>query len=146
MPNKTPEQIAAKYGRRVAAAGQDYQEGVQNPSRDWADSTAGAEERYQAGLQESFGERRFSAGVQRAGSAKWQRNALEKGAQRYTSAAQTAAAAYQQQAQHVMGAADAARNAAERMPGTTYEQRQQKALAAMDATRQYWRRVRGGGG
>lgn len=145
MPVKTPEQIAAKYARRVAAAGQDYQEGIQNPSRDWADATAGAEDRYQAGLQESFAKRGFSRGVQRAGSQKWQRNALEKGANRYTSAAQTAAASYQQQAQHVMAAADAAKSAAERMPGTTYEQRKQKALAAMDATKQYWERVKGGG-
>ena len=145
MARKSAEQIAAKFARRVAAAGQDYAEGVQNPSRPWAEATAASENRYQAGLNESFAKRSFSKGVQRAGNEKWQRNALEKGATRFTQSAQTAAANYQQQAQHVMAAADAAANAAGRMEGTTYEQRKQKALAAMDATKAYWDRVKGGG-
>jgi len=145
MANKTPEQIAAKFARRVAASGQDYADGIQNPKRSWAEATAKAEDAYQAGLNESFAKRKFSKGVQRAGDAKWQRNALEKGAQRFTASAQTAAANYQAVAQHVMGAADAAQQASGRLPGTTYEQRKQKALAAMDATKAYWERAKGGG-
>ena len=39
MAKKTPEQIAEKYQRGVAGAGQDYSLGVQNPSRPWAAST-----------------------------------------------------------------------------------------------------------
>lgn len=145
MARKTPEQVAAKYARRVAAAGQDYQEGIQNPSRDWAEATAAAEDRYQNGLQESFSKRSFSRGVSRAGSSKWQANALAKGASRYTASAQDAAAAYQQQAGNIMAAGEAAASAAQRLPGTTPEQREQKAIAAMRATRAFWNQRKGGG-
>ncbi len=91
MAQKTPEQIAEKYGRRVAGAGQDYASGVQSPSRDWAAATAAAEPRWKASLQEAMGNGAFSRGVSAAGSAKWQERASTVGAQRYVAAAPEAA-------------------------------------------------------
>lgn len=146
MAEKTPEQISAKYGRRVAAAGQDYADGVMNPSRPWAEATVAGAARYQQGLQESIAEKRFERGVQRAGNAKWQERASTKGQTNYTAAANEAAAAYSQRAGEVMAAASAARQAAERIPTTTQEERIQRSVAAMRATSQYWRSRRGGGG
>ena len=139
MAQKTPEQIAEKYGRRVAGAGQDYASGVQSPSRDWASATAAAEPRWKASLQEAMSSGAFARGVSAAGSAKWQERAATVGAQRYVAAAPEAAARYAAVAGKVMQAAGAARDAANRLPNTTQEQRLQRAMAAMKATSSYWK-------
>lgn len=139
MAQKTPEQIAEKYGRRVAGAGQDYASGVQSPSRDWAQATASAEPRWKASLQEAMSNGAFARGVQQSGSAHWQERASTVGAQRYVAAAPEAAARYAAKAGQVMQAASAARDAANRMPNTTQEQRIQRAVASMKAVSSYWK-------
>ncbi|MCL6601067.1 MAG: hypothetical protein K6T81_20380 [Alicyclobacillus macrosporangiidus] len=139
MPNKTPEQIASKYARRVAGAAQDYAEGVASPSRDWAQATAAAKPRWQAGIQEAISSGAFERGVQRAGSAKWSERAQTIGAQRYSAAAQQAGAAYQQVAGQIMAAASAAREASTRLPGTTLDERIQRSAAAQRAISQFWK-------
>jgi hypothetical protein len=144
MAQKTPEQIAEKYQRGVSGAGSDYAAGVQNPSRSWAEATRNSEGRWWNGLQEAQSERRFSAGIQRAGDAKWQQNALEKGQARYTQAASQAASAYRQVAGDIMAAAERSRAAAASMPGDTQDQRIQKAVAAMKATSDFWKQRRRG--
>jgi len=138
MAQKTPEQIAEKFGRRVAAAGQDYAAGVQAPSRDWATATASAEPRWKQALNEAMSKGAFARGVQKAGSAKWQERSATIGAQRYTAAATEAAARYAAVAGKVMQAGSAARDAANRMPNTTQEQRLQRAVAAMKAISGFW--------
>ena len=139
MANKTPEQIAEKFGRRVAAAGQDYIAGVQSPVRDWAQATAAAEPRWKQSLQEAMSKGSYAKGVQKAGTPRWQERAATIGAQRYTAAAPEAAARYAAQAGKIMQAAGAARSAAERMPNATQEQRLQRAMAAMKATSTFWK-------
>lgn len=78
-----PVRAHAKWLRNAGAAGNDYAQGVQAPRRDWATETANAEPQWQAGLQKSFASGSRKLGVQRAGTAKWQRGALEKGVTRY---------------------------------------------------------------
>lgn len=138
MAKKTPEQIAEKYQRGVAGAGQDYAAGVQNPSRSWSQAAQQGEKRWAAGVQNAIANKKFGRGVQAAGDAKWQQNALNKGAQRYQAAAGEAASAYAQVAGRIMGAAAAAQSAVANMPNETQEQRIQRASAAMRAVSGHW--------
>jgi len=140
MAQKTPEQVIEKYQRGVAGAGQDYANGVQNPSRPWASATAAAAARYAAGVQEAISNGKFQRGVQRAGDAKWQQRASTIGAQRYTGAAGEAAQAFGAVAGQVMQAAAAARQAATAQPNTTFDQRLQRMVAAARATSDFWKR------
>jgi len=139
MAQKSPEQIAAKYQRGVAGAAQDYAEGVQNPSRPWASATAAASGRWRTGIQEAINNNSFQRGVQKAGDAKWQERAINRGAQNYAGAAPVAAQEYAKVAGQIMAAGNAARSASQAMPGDTQEQRLQRALAAMRATSNYWK-------
>lgn len=139
MPNKTPEQIAEKFGRRVAGAGADYVAGVQSPIRDWAQATAAAEPRWKQALQEAMSKGSYARGVAKAGTARWQERASTIGASRYTAAAPEAAARYAAVAGKIMQAANAARDAATRMPNATQDQRLQRAMAAMKAISSYWK-------
>lgn len=140
MAQKTAEQIAEKYGRRVAGAGADYAAGVQAPSRPWAQATIASEPRWKAGITEAISKKSFTRGVQKAGDAKWQERASTIGASRYTAAAPEAASAYAAVAGQIMQAGNAARQAAQAMPNATLEQRLQRAVAAMKATSDFWGR------
>lgn len=138
MAKKTPEQIAEKYQRGVAGAGQDYAAGVQNPSRSWSQATQQGAARWRAGIQQAIQNKTFERGVQAAGDGKWQQAAVNKGAQRYQAAAGEAAASYSQVAGRIMAAANAAQSAVANMPNETLEQRIARAAAAMRATSTAW--------
>jgi hypothetical protein len=72
-----------KYRRRASVAGPDYTAGVQNPRRPWAESAIQGEGNYAAGVQNAVANKSRSAGIQKAGNAKWQEGATVKGAQRF---------------------------------------------------------------
>jgi len=138
MAKKTADQIAAKYQRGVAGAGQDYANGVQNPSRSWAQATAAGAARWSQGIQAAIANGSFQKGVSAAGDAKWQNAAVNKGANHYTAAAADAASAYAGVAGKIMAAAQAAQSAATAMPNATLDQRLARATAAMRAISQAW--------
>lgn len=138
MSRKTPEQIAEKYQRGVAGAGQDYLNGVQNPARSWSQATQAGAARWRASIQEAISKNSFARGVAAAGDAKWQQNASQVGAQRYSGAAATAAQSYARTAGQIMSAAAAAQSAVANMPNETQEQRLARAVAAMRAISQTW--------
>lgn len=75
--------VATKWSQRAQAAGADYTAGVKNPKNDWAGNTAAASSAYEQGVQQSVANQRFQKGVTKAGTAKWQAGAVNKGAQRY---------------------------------------------------------------
>lgn len=77
------EKIGKKWATVTPGRSEDYREGIENPRRDWEAATAGAEDSYQAGVNAAIAEKRFGKGVRAAGTDKWQRNALEKGSQRW---------------------------------------------------------------
>ena len=139
MAQKTPEQIAEKFQRRVSAAAQDYAAGVQNPSKDWATATAAAQPRWQSGIQQAMSSGAFAKGVAKAGSSKWQEGALNKGAQRFAAAAPEAAQNFARRAGEVMAAASAAQQAAARLPSSTFEERLERMRAGVTAIRSYWK-------
>jgi hypothetical protein len=76
--------VAEKWARRAGSAGGEYQEGVQNTTRSWQGAAAAAEKNYVAGVTAAAGAGRFGKGVNKAGDAKWKKNAIEKGPMRYS--------------------------------------------------------------
>lgn len=137
MAKKTAQQIAEKYQRGVAGAGQDYAAGVQNPTRPWASATQAGASRWRTAIQNAIQNKTYEAGVGKAGDAKWQAGALNKGAQRYQAAAAEAGAAYAQVADRIMNAANAAQQAVANMPTDTQEQRIARSAAAQRAISAY---------
>lgn len=80
-----------RFVRRAGTAGPDYEAGIKNPRADWAQATRAAESAYVAGVTAAAQAGRFGRGVQRAGSGKWQRRALELGVQRFPAGVAAAA-------------------------------------------------------
>lgn len=80
---KSRERIKAKWARVTAGAGEEYREGVENPSKDWATETAKANAAYKAGIQASVAADSFLKGVNRAGTSAWQTGAVKKGPERF---------------------------------------------------------------
>ena len=76
--------IVEKWKRQSTASEASYREGVENPRRDWATETSNAESNYKVAVVKAAGEGRFGRGVKRAGTPKWQRNAIEKGPARWS--------------------------------------------------------------
>lgn len=72
-----------KYRRRAAVAGPDYEKGVKNPKRPWAASAVAGEANFGAAMTQVVADKRRSAGIQKAGDAKWVEAAVEKGVPRF---------------------------------------------------------------
>lgn len=75
--------VTTKWSQRAQAAGADYKNGVTNPRNDWAANTAAASDSWGQGVSQAVANGRFSKGVAKAGNAKWQAGAVNKGAVRY---------------------------------------------------------------
>jgi len=88
------EKIAKKWATVTPGRTEDYRAGVESPRKDWEAATAGAEDAYQAGVNQAIAEKRFGKGVRAAGTEKWQRNAIEKGTQRWGPGVAMAESAY----------------------------------------------------
>ncbi len=80
---KPIDQSSDKWQRRAQVAGPDYQAGVENPRRPWAEAAAGADQSYRQAVTEAASQGRYSAGVRRAGDARWREGAVSKGPSRF---------------------------------------------------------------
>ena len=80
---KTIEQASDKWVRRSSVAGPDYQAGVTNPKRSWAEASGAAEESYKLGVTQAAQQGRYLKGVKAAGDSKWRENAIKKGPGRF---------------------------------------------------------------
>ena len=87
---KSASEIAAKWARVTPQRTADYQQGVENPGKDWKNETKAAEARYESGVQAAIQKKRFGKGVDAAGTAKWQQKTIEKGTQRWGPGVQVA--------------------------------------------------------
>lgn len=92
---KPIEQSGDKWQRRAAVAGPDYQAGIDNPRQQWQAATVAAEQNYRSAVTAAAGAGRFSAGVTKAGNAKWQENAKKKGPGRFAEGVALAVGAWQ---------------------------------------------------
>lgn len=77
------ERIAKKWATVTPSRTEDYRAGIESPRKDWETATAAAEDSYQAGVTQGIAEKRFGKGVRAAGTEKWQKNAVDKGTQRW---------------------------------------------------------------
>ncbi len=77
------DQIAAKWARVTPQRTEDYRNGVAAPRTDWARATQAANAAWKAGITKAVAADAFNKGVGRAGTAKWQEGALEKGVARW---------------------------------------------------------------
>jgi len=93
---KDNARISAKWKRRAEGAGAEYEEGVRNPREDWAQATAASEPAYEQGVQQSISRKAYGKGVRKAGTAKWQENALAKGPTRYANGISLSQNAYEE--------------------------------------------------
>lgn len=97
MANIRPiDQIAKKWSSVTPMRVEDYAQGVQNPRKDWQQSTAAANDAWKSGIQQAVAEDRFKSGVAKAGTSKWQKGAVEKGTQRWGAGVQQGESAYAQ--------------------------------------------------
>lgn len=79
----TAEEVAAKWAKRVAVAGDDYKAGVEDSSVDWVNPTKNAESRYKEGVVKAANEGRFGKGVSQAGNDKWRSKTVTLGVARW---------------------------------------------------------------
>lgn len=96
MPAVKPvSDIAKKWGRVTPERTQDYQEGVRNPTKDWSQATKNAESVYEEGVKSAITRKAFGKGVDKAGTGKWQKGAIEKGVDRFGPGVQVAQSSYE---------------------------------------------------
>ena len=72
-----------KYRRRAAVAGPDYEKGVRNPKRPYAAAAIAGEANFAAAMTQVVADKRRSAGILKAGDAKWLEGSVEKGVTRF---------------------------------------------------------------
>ncbi|MDK1039706.1 MAG: hypothetical protein QGD91_12500 [Actinomycetota bacterium] len=80
---KAVEAIAAKWLAVTPARAGDYESGVRNPRKDWAEETAAAEGAWKEGVAKAATAGRFGRGVKAAGTQAWQTGAITKGVPRW---------------------------------------------------------------
>lgn len=75
--------IAEKWARVTPSRSEDYDQGVKAPKVDWATAAKAAEARYKEGVAKAAARGAFGRGVDKAGSEKWKRRAVEVGTRRW---------------------------------------------------------------
>jgi len=91
---KPVDRVVKKWEERASVATDEYKAGVENPRQDWAKATEDAFPAWQTAIQEAIRNKTFIGGVRKAGTDKWRKGALEKGADRYSSGVRAAVDEY----------------------------------------------------
>lgn len=81
---KPLSKVSEKWKRVAQVSQAEYEDGVKNPRTDWATATKAAEGAYKKGVTEAAAAGRFGKGVDKAGTSKWQTNAINKGPSRWS--------------------------------------------------------------
>lgn len=80
---RSSRDIAEKWSTVTPTRSGFYESGVRAPKKDWARATHASESTYKEAVTRAANEGRFGKGVQKAGTEKWQRKAIEVGAGRW---------------------------------------------------------------
>ncbi len=91
----TAAAIAAKWARVTPQRSADYQSGIESPRADWETETTKANAAWKAGVQAAASQDLFLKGVKKAGTSKWQQNAIAKGPTRWSQGVQLAQGAFE---------------------------------------------------
>lgn len=81
---KSTSASSDKWVRRSSVAGPDYQSGINNPRRDWAEAASAANDNYRQAVTQAAQQGRFAQGVKNAGSDRWRDRSLAKGPSRFS--------------------------------------------------------------
>ncbi len=76
-------EIAAKWAEVTPGRSGYYEAGITSPSEDWERNTVAQATAFKSAVQAGDIDKRFSGGVHRAGTAKWQRKAKDVGVGRF---------------------------------------------------------------
>ena len=96
VKTKGVDRTVNKWRTKVASAQGDYLDGVTNPKADWQTETSKAEASYEQGVTQAISRKSFGKGVAKAGTAKWQKGATEKGPARWVDGVSKAEDEYRQ--------------------------------------------------
>ena len=80
---KSSARIKEKWTRVTPMRTEDYKLGVQQPRRSWEKSAVAAKETHKAAMITAAATDAFGKGITKAGDAKWQTRALQKGPGRF---------------------------------------------------------------
>jgi len=72
-----------KFAKRASAAAPEYQRGVAGAGNKWLTGATASEDAYSQGVAEAAANKRYGAGVRKAGASKYQDRATKLGPQRY---------------------------------------------------------------
>ena len=87
--------IREKWARVTPMRTEDYKLGVANPKRDWKEETVAGKQNWKMGVDAAAAKDMFAKGVEKAGSAKWKKGALEKGPGRFAEGVMIASPDYE---------------------------------------------------
>jgi len=76
--------IAKRFVKYAPQRSDRFEEGVRNPSKDWAKETLAAEGNYEEGIKRAMQRKAFGKGVTKAGTAKQQTKSITKGIPRWS--------------------------------------------------------------
>jgi len=82
--------ISKKWAEVTPQRAPQYEAGIRSPRADWGQATAAANDTYKAAVIDAANKDRFKAGVLKAGTARWQKGAIDKGAARFGPGVQVA--------------------------------------------------------
>jgi len=93
-----------KYVNNTGNAGQSYQDGINNPRRDWMAATTSAEGTWASAVQAAVNAGSFARGINQDSAAKQKANAISLGVSRYPAGTKNAAGAWAKFTQPVLDA------------------------------------------
>lgn len=75
---KSLDRTVKKWKARVDVAGDDYIEGIKNPTKDWEARALASKKRYEEELKKAFALGSREKGISRKGTSGWQADTIEK--------------------------------------------------------------------
>ena len=96
-----------KYVNNTQSAGQSYQDGINNPRRDWLAATTAAEANWATSVQLAAANGSFTRSITQDAANKQKANAIALGVQRYPAGTKNASAAWAKYTQPVLDAMSA---------------------------------------
>jgi hypothetical protein len=144
-PGPDATKMAEKYGRKVAAAAQDYVTGVQNPKADFKQAAIAAKGKWANRVQEAVQQDRFGRAMNQVDSAEAIAMAVSDGGAAYTAGASKRLPKVQRVYSRLAPMLGAVSTAIRQMPQDTDAQRAQRLLAARQGMIEVGKRMKGGG-
>lgn len=137
---KSPQQIAQKWQRNLAASTESIRQGVQAVTVSPTERAAAASDRYLAGVQRAVAENKFQSGLARVSLEDWKRSMIEKGIARVASGAAAAENKMQDFMTEFLPHVEAGVRALESMPRGDLETNLNRALSMMRHNARFRRR------